>query len=246
VPFVLFCWKSDDLSYSETCCQMVMTLILLPITIASTCMGFSSGASTQAAAELLGNTEGTLVASSTQLVGEEQAPSVGSSTQLAGQEQAPGAAARAPRSKAAKKRLKRAEFLERVRAKVEALRAALPATSDDNETPPTLFQVAGRQAAVAIGLIEPRRRTINLSFTKAAGASAGVVLQPHGRCDAQLMITRIARDSACHGVLKVGDMLIGVNRLGGAEAPLTGRLDDIEAVVAVLHGSTEVRVRVLR
>ena len=244
VPVVQFCWKSDDLSYAETCCQMMMTLILLPITIASTFMGFSAGASTQAAAGVLGNTEGTLVGSSSQLAGQEHAPGAA----------APGAAvpggatldARVPPSKAAKKRLKHAEFLERVRAKVEALTAAMQTTSDENGTPPTIFEVAGRQAAVAVGLAEPRRRAIKLSFAKEAGASAGIVLQPHGSCDAQLMITHIARDSACCGVLKVGDMLIGINHLGGAEAPLTGRLDDIEAVVNVLHGSTEVHAHVLR
>ena len=87
---------------------------------------------------------------------------VGSSSQaknlVAGQEEAPDAAepdaaapdAHVPPSKAARKRLKRATFLERVRTKVEALKAAQPATPDDNETPPTIFEVAGRQAAVAM------------------------------------------------------------------------------------------------
>ena len=263
VPVVQFCWKSDDLSYSETCCQMVVTLILLPITIASTFMGLAFGASTSAGADLLGNAKGTLVGSSSQfknlVTGQGEVPDAAEPDAAAPDAAAPDAAepdaaapdaaapdAHVPPSKAARKRLKRATFLERVRTKVEALKAARPATPDDNEIPPTIFEVAGRQAAVAVGLMEPRRRAMKLSFAKEVGASAGIVLQPHGPNDKQLMITRIVRDSACCGVLKVGDVLVGVNHLGGAEAPLTGRLDDIEAVVKALQGSTEVHAHVLR
>ena len=145
VPVVQFCWKSDDLSYSETCCQMVVTLILLPITIAST----FSGASTNAGADLLGNAEGTLVGSSSQaknlVAGQEEAPDAAEPDAAAPDAHVPPSC-----SKAARKRLKRTTFLERVRTKMEALKAAQPATTDDNGTPPTIFEVAGRQAAVAM------------------------------------------------------------------------------------------------
>ena len=265
VPVVLFCWKSDDLSYSETCCQMMTTLVLLPITIASTSMGFTAGASANAAAEVFSNAEGTIVGSSSQLGGsaEEKETTPGTEAPCAQAPRAEAPRAEAPRAealkrsekeealtapsnKAAKKRLKRSEFLQRVRAKMDAIKATLPATPDAAEDPATIFEMLGRQVAVAIGFKEPKRRMMKLSFSKEAGAPAGIELQPHGRCDAQLMVVRIARDSVCLGLLKTGDVVIGVNQLGGEEAPLTGRRDTIEAVVQVLHDALEVHACVMR
>ena len=303
VPAVLMCWKSD-LSYSETCCQMVTTAVMLPVTIASTFFGYGPSWNAGAALDLLGNTEGTLVGSSSQLVGEEEeeeeeeegddegeeagneaneaneaneeetgvkdesAEDVAERERLAEEKKAektrlaeeklqlrvalfatakqaaiadpPPAAA--PPSKAAAKRMKRMAFLARVRAKaVATVAVAVEEEEVEEGVPPTVWEMAWRRMLRA----EPRRRAIEITVSKAKGASLGVVLRP-GRRRAQLVVASVRRESACAGKLRAGDVIVRVNHLGENNAPLSGSANDAERVVGLLRDADELRMRVRR
>jgi len=253
VPVVLFCWKSDDLSYAETCCQMVKTLIMLPITIVSTFMGFSASANASNAVGLLGTcTEGTLVASSSQLGAQD---SEGDGDNVAA----------APPNK----RKLRTAFLKRVRAKAAA-KASADATTTTVGTegttegaeaaagpppptrrPPTVFEMAWSSSRRLAGLDDGQLRVERaVTVTKAAGAAAGVLLTSRittRRAGAQIAVVRVAPDGPCALAVMAGDVLIGVNHLGDGGAPdLNGSEHDLEAVVAELRQASTLRLRVLR
>ena len=225
VPVVLFCWKSD-VSYPETCCQLVLTLIQLPIVVASGFLGIHAGANATAAFDLLGNTENTLVTSSSQVV-----PGSGGGEGAEGKEAAVVVVPRpaAPPSKAARKRIKREEFLAGVRAKLQ--RAALAKGEGAASSRAPDGRGKGR-------LVERE-----VTATKASGAAAGMLLRRRkGKFGEEICVVQVSPDGPCANVVVAGDVLLGVNHLGNG-TPLEG--SDIEAAVDELRRASALRLRVL-
>ena len=139
VPIVMIFWKSE-LGFRETMCQMLLTLVLLPMSLASALFGFGGGGNAEA---MLGELEGALVGLAAEgdggggdddddeqigadveaAVDEEAAKAAEASELAKAQAQAAAlvtaaAAAEKPTAtpnKAALKRLKRLEMLARVR-----------------------------------------------------------------------------------------------------------------------------------
>jgi len=148
VPVVLIFWKSE-VSLSETICQVIISAVLLPVTIASSFLGFSSGAG--ALEELVSATEGSLVGMAADVGGGLSAEDVTADDDGVSAKVATGATAavavttvavttaprtaaqkaplsssvtqKAPLSAAAKKRQKRQAYLERVRKKSSSMTA---------------------------------------------------------------------------------------------------------------------------
>ena len=177
-------------------------------------------------------------------------------------------------SKAALKRMKREEFLARVRAKVEQEKerkaqeeaqkmaadgergeggaVSLPA---DEESPFddmwTIWTVLRRKVCEQIGLQEPRRTELVVRVPKEGGRPAGVLLQQWQR-NKRIRVAGVQRDSAfAVAGLRVGDLLVSINQLGvgddeGAGSPLSGTVADMEAAVALLRKASHVQMRVLR
>ena len=108
VPVVQMCWKSE-MSYAETAAQVVVAAVTLPIAIAQNSFGMGSGGMAQDFASAMEGSAVELasaVAEGGEEVDEEEALS-------APPEEPP----RAALTNAAKKRLKRVEYLTRVRRK---------------------------------------------------------------------------------------------------------------------------------
>ena len=108
VPVVQMCWKSE-MSYAETAAQVVVAAVTLPIAIAQSSFGMGSGGMAQDFASAMEGSAVELasaVAEGGEEVDEEEALS-------APPEEPP----RAALTNAAKKRLKRVEYLTRVRRK---------------------------------------------------------------------------------------------------------------------------------
>ena len=108
VPVVQMCWKSE-LSYAETAAGVFVAAVTLPITIAQNSFGVGSGGMAQ---DMAGAMEGSVVDLAAQMAeggeeGESEEPPPPPQEEPV----------RAALTGAAKKRLKRVEFLTRVRAK---------------------------------------------------------------------------------------------------------------------------------
>jgi len=113
VPVVLIFWKSE-LGFRETMCQVLISAILLPITVASSFFGFSAGTAGGAINSIVSEAEGSIVG-----LGAD----ADAGMSKGGEELGPPTSQAAP-SKNARKRLKRAEFLERVRGKATSVTPA--------------------------------------------------------------------------------------------------------------------------
>lgn len=161
VPIVMIFWKSE-LGVRETLCQMLITLVLLPMSLASSLFGFGGGGNAEA---MLGELEGALVGLAAEgdggddedeegATGEDVEAGVGKEAARAAEAAelaeaqakaaalvAAAAAAEIPKAtpnKAALKRLKRAEMLARVRAAGNtgvADAAGAAAIDDDSKMP---------------------------------------------------------------------------------------------------------------